>query len=73
MTCHVCGSQMTKQVTDLPFKISDTAIVIVKGLPVLQCESCREYLIEDSVMQRVDELLGSADSSVELEVVRYAA
>lgn len=40
---------------------------------MLQCESCREYLIEDSVMQRVDELLGSADSSVELEVVRYAA
>ena len=73
MKCHVCGSQMRPRVTDLPFKITDTAIVIVKSLPVLQCESCREYMIEDSVMVRVDEMLSSADSSIELEVVRYAA
>jgi len=64
---------MRPRVTDLPFKITDTAIVIVKSLPVLQCESCREYMIEDSVMVRVDEMLSSADSSIELEVVRYAA
>ena len=73
MRCHVCGSQMSPRVTDLPFKIGDSAIVIVKGLPVIQCESCREYLIEDAVMERVDRLLSSADKSVELEVVRYAA
>ena len=73
MRCHVCGSHMSPRATDLPFKIGDTAIVIVKGLPVLQCESCREYMIEDSVMRRVDQMLGSADRSIELEVVRYAA
>ena len=73
MKCHMCGSHMSPQVTDLPFKIRDTAIVIVKGLPVLQCESCREYLIEDSVMERVDQMLASAGKSIELEVVRYAA
>ena len=64
---------MRPGVTDLPFKISDSAIVIAKGLPVLRCECCREYMIQDSVMRRVDELLSSADKSVELEVVRYAA
>ena len=73
MKCHVCGSKMEPWVTDLPFKVSDRAIVIVRGLPVIQCESCREYLIEDAVMKRVDELLGSVDKSAELEVVRYAA
>jgi len=73
MKCHVCGSQMSPRVTDLPFKITDSGIVIVRGLPVVQCESCREYLIEDAVMERVDELLGAADKSAELEVVRYAA
>ena len=73
MKCHVCGAQMNPRVTDLPFKISDSSIVIVRGLPVVQCESCREYLIEDAVMRRVDELLSSADKSAELEVVRYAA
>ena len=69
----MCGSHMAPTVTDLPFKISDTAIVIVTGLPVLQCGSCREYLTEDSVMERVDGRLASADKSIELEVVRYAA
>jgi len=64
---------MSSKTTDLPFKIGDRAIVIVKDLPVLQCESCREYLIEDAVMKRVDALLSSADRSIELEVVRYAA
>ena len=73
MKCHICGSQMNPRVTDLPFKIADRAIVIVRGLPVVQCESCREYLIEDSVMARVDELLSAADKSAELEVVSYAA
>jgi YgiT-type zinc finger domain-containing protein len=64
---------MNPRRTDLPFKIADSAIVIVRDMPVIQCESCREYLIEDSVMKRIDELLGAADRSVELEVVRYAA
>ena len=73
MKCHVCGSQMSPRVTDLPFKIADSAIVIVRRLPVVQCESCREYLIEDSVMARVDDLLSAADKSAELEVVSYAA
>jgi YgiT-type zinc finger domain-containing protein len=59
--------------TDLPFKLSEERIVILKQLPVLQCESCREYLIEDTVMARIDILLAQADSTAELEVIRYAA
>ena len=34
---------------------------------------CYLYLIEDAVMARIEALLGRADSSVELEVLRYAA
>ena len=48
-------------------------IVIFKQLPVLQCRACREYLIEDTVMARIDAMLGQADSTAELEVIRYAA
>ena len=59
--------------TDLPFKLSEDRIVIFKQLPVLQCKSCREYLIEDAVMARIDTLLRQADSTAELEVIRYAA
>ena len=49
MKCHVCGASLRPVITDLPFKLGDQAIVIIKGLPVLQCEGCREFLIEDGV------------------------
>ena len=46
---------------------------ILKQLPVLQCQTCREYLIEDAVMARIDMMLARTDSTAELEVLRYAA
>ena len=73
MRCHVCGSALVSVITDLPFKLSETTIVIVKALPVLQCEGCSEYVLEDSVMERVDTILERADPSAELEIIRYAA
>ena len=73
MKCGVCGARMIAALTNLPFKLSEERIVILKQLPVLQCTSCREYLIEDTVMARVEMLLGRTDSTAELEVLRYAA
>ncbi len=73
MTCTLCGASMTEVVTDLPFKTTDHTIVIVKSLPVLQCANCTEYLIEDAVMGRVDQILASVSGAAELEVIRYAA
>ena len=73
MKCTVCGARMNPIVTDLPFKLSEERIVILKQLPVLQCGTCREYLIEDTVMKRIDTVLAQADSTAELEVIRYAA
>jgi YgiT-type zinc finger domain-containing protein len=59
--------------SDLPFKTTEQTIVILKGLPVLQCENCAEYLIEDAVLARIDETLAAVDAASELEVIRYAA
>jgi YgiT-type zinc finger domain-containing protein len=73
MKCHVCGSNMKSMVTNLPFKINETTIVILKDLPVLQCNNCNEYLLDDPVMKRVDEILEKVDTAAELEVIRYAA
>jgi hypothetical protein len=64
---------MTRVVSDLPFKTTGHTIVILKSLPLLQCGNCTEYLIEDAVLSRVDELLASVGSAAELEVIRYAA
>ena len=73
MKCHICGGVMKNDVTDLPFKRSNTSIVIIKNLPVLQCSNCVEYLIEDSVMAWVEETLKKVSPASELEIVRYAA
>jgi len=67
------GATLKQITTDLPFKISDNAIVIVKELPVLQCGNCSEYEIEDTIFSRVEELLSAVDRATELEIIRFAA
>lgn len=73
MNCHVCGTEIEKRCTDLPFKKGDNCIVIIKNLPVLQCGNCGEYLIEDDIMEWVESTLNKVSPSAELEIVRYAA
>ena len=73
MRCRVCGSKLHGTRTDLPFKVTERTIVILKQLPVMQCERCSEYSIEDSIFGRVEELLRKADTSAELEIIPFAA
>jgi len=72
MICHNCGGKLEKVITDLPFKIRHHCIVIIKGIPVLQCQNCSEYLIEDSVMEKIDRILDKIDRTAELEILSYA-
>ncbi|MBI2955387.1 MAG: type II toxin-antitoxin system MqsA family antitoxin [Chloroflexi bacterium] len=73
MRCTICGGELKATRTDLPFKVRETSIVVLKNLPVLQCENCSEYLIDDAVLRRVDETLATVDSEAELEIISYAA
>ena len=73
MKCHVCGGEMHAIVTDLPFKLGRKTIVILRELPVLQCERCSEYLLDDHVMARVDAMIGKVEEDAELKVLKYAA
>ena len=73
MKCTVCGGQLRPTSSDLPFKIGVRAIVILRALPVLQCEGCTQYLIEDPVFARVEEILDRVGDDAELEVIRFAA
>jgi YgiT-type zinc finger domain-containing protein len=73
MKCRVCGSNLQPITTDLPFKVTERTIVILKQLPVAQCERCSEYSIEDSIFARVEELLSRANVSAELEIIPFAA
>lgn len=71
MICYNCGEKLEKIITDLPFKVRYDSIIIIKELPVLQCRNCNEYLIEDSIMEKVDSILDKIDKTVELEILNY--
>ncbi len=73
MKCHVCGSDMNRTVTNLPFKVSDSSIVILKDLPAYQCGSCSEYLLNDSVLTHIEKIFDKINAETELEIVKYAA
>jgi YgiT-type zinc finger domain-containing protein len=73
MRCRVCGGLLESRVTDLPFKVSDSSIVVLKALPVLQCRQCGETELEHQIMIRVEQVLAGVDTSSELEVIRFAA
>jgi YgiT-type zinc finger domain-containing protein len=59
--------------TDLPFKLGDTSIVVIRAVPVLECRNCTEYVIGDEDMQKVEEILERRAAAAELEVVHFAA
>jgi YgiT-type zinc finger domain-containing protein len=72
MICRICGGTLDNLTTDMPFKLDRERIVIIKSLPVLQCRNCSEYLIEDAVMEKLDDILSNIDKTAELEVLSYA-
>ena len=72
MKCRVCSGVLREIRTDLPFKISERTIIIVKDLPVLQCERCSEYLMDDPTFSRVEEMIATTDKDTELKIITFA-
>ena len=73
MKCQICGGSLEKTTASLPFRVSRSGILVVRNLPVWECSNCSEYLLEDEVMTRVEELISRVDEAAELEVVTFAA
>ncbi len=73
MKCRVCGGMQQSTNTDLPFKTGEHTIVILKGIPVLQCDRCAEYSLDDATYARVDQLLSRVEVGTELEIISFAA
>jgi YgiT-type zinc finger domain-containing protein len=73
MKCTRCGALMEARRTDLPFKLGDTTIVVIRAVPVIECRNCTEYLLRDEDMQKVEEILEKRAASAELAVVLFAA
>ena len=70
MKC-TCGGSLTPTTTDVPFKLSENRTVIIKDLPVLQCRKCRQFVIEEGTMSKVDVLLANVSSSAKVAIIRF--
>jgi len=73
MQCTVCGAILRPTTSDLPFKVREHTIVILKNLPVLECPNCVQYLIADREFSRVEQMLAQVNGAAELEILRYVA
>ena len=73
MKCHVCGTLMTRVVTDLPFRVDRSVMIILRELPLIECRECSAYAFEERVMERVHEIVERLRSPAHLDAVRYAA
>jgi YgiT-type zinc finger domain-containing protein len=73
MQCTVCGATLRSTTSDLPFKVREHTIVILKNLPVLECPNCVQYLIADREVSRVEQMLAQVNGAAELEILRYVA
>lgn len=73
MKCHVCGNPMTRVVTDLPFRVDRSVMIIMRDLPLMTCSECGAYAFEERVIERVHEIVDRLHSPSHLDEVLYAA
>lgn len=73
MKCTQCGALMEARHTDLPFKLGDTTIIVIRSVPVLECRGCTEYLVRDADMQRIEQILERRAMDEQLAVIQFAA
>jgi YgiT-type zinc finger domain-containing protein len=73
MQYTICGATLRPTTSDLPFKVREHTIVILKDLPVLECTNCVQHLIADREFSRVEQMLAQVNGAAELEILRYVA
>jgi len=73
MKGHVCGNSVTRVVSDLPFRVNRSVMIILRDLPLMECSECGAYALEAMVMERVHEIVERLDSPSHLDAVLYPA
>jgi len=64
---------MKRVVTDLPFRVNRSVMIILRDLPLMQCIECGAYAFEERIMERVHEIVQRLKSPSHLDAVLYAA
>ena len=73
MNCVMCKGEMVEGTINYPID-HESRFLLIRNVPALICEQCGEYFIDDTVFEKIQEIVRVARSSnVEIEVLRYAA
>jgi hypothetical protein len=64
---------MRRVVADLPFRVNRSVMIILRGLPLVECSKCSAYILEEEVMERVHDIVGRLRSPSHLDAVLYSA
>ena len=71
MNCFFCGGSMEESVTSHVVTL-EKCIIIVKNVPCLKCGQCGETYFEDSVAERLEEIVSTLQTMVtEIAVVEF--
>jgi hypothetical protein len=73
INCYACGGKYNAGITSLPSQVDDNSMAIIKTLPVPPCDTCREYLLADALMEKIDGIIGSLNNHAESEILSCAA
>ncbi|ANU54596.1 YgiT-type zinc finger protein [Acutalibacter muris] len=72
MRCQKCGAVVQKSVTT---SVTDLGgcLVIVRNVPCYKCEECSEIIYTGDVVQRLEELIETAQKAMqEISVIDYS-
>ena len=72
MRCQKCGAVVQKSVTT---RVTDLGgcLVIVRNVPCYKCEECSEIIYTGDVVQRLEELIETAQKAMqEISVIDYS-
>ncbi len=72
-TCPLCGGDMKKGLTTIPFLIGER-VAVIKNVPGEICADCGEAYLQSSVVDNIESLLDRLEElHSEVSVVHYEA
>ena len=57
MLCPLCKGNMEKNVTNIPYRLSEKKLVVMLDVPALVCAQCGDEYIEIDVVRKVEKVL----------------
>ena len=72
MNCFMCKGKLEEKNTTFMVEL-DNCIIIIKNVPSLVCEQCREVLYSNEVSKKLEKLVNAVRNSItEITIINYS-